>query len=115
MLAVPRRRAHGRRRIKPNGRLRPLRRHWRHQVAKGEAVNVVSIGSESVLDFIRREGGVTNTGNVAARFAWTMEEARRQLRLLERQGHIERPALVAHPATGCGGGILEWKLKESTA
>lgn len=71
---------------------------------------IVSIGSESLIDFIRRIGGVVNTDNVGNRFGWDLDRARRELRVLERQGLLAAPSRHVHPTPGCGGVILEWRL-----
>jgi hypothetical protein len=73
------------------------------------SAQIISIGGESLLEFIKREGGVTNTGNVANRFGWTMAEARKQLRALVAAGELLPPVMKHHPCAGVGGGILEWR------
>jgi hypothetical protein len=59
------------------------------------SASVTCIGvHESVPDFIRRHGGVSNTCNIAARFGWDMRDARRKLSALERAGEIERAGIA---------------------
>lgn len=62
-----------------------------------------------ILAFIAdREGGVTNTRNVASRFGLSIDAARVELKRLERAGSLYS-RLVREP--GCmTTSILEWKL-----
>jgi hypothetical protein len=55
--------------------------------------DVVSIASETVLEFIAREGGTVNTGQVSMRFGWDMQRARSELARLAKAQHIEKVGL----------------------
>lgn len=64
-------------------------------------MSVVAIHSESLLDFVRREGPIT-TRSVAYRFALEMGEARRSLKRLRQRGRKEIFGLHG------GGTTLVW-------
>jgi Mn-dependent DtxR family transcriptional regulator len=46
----------------------------------------VVIGQETIVEFIRRIGGEALTSDVAQRFGWYIDDARKELQALQRQG-----------------------------
>lgn len=67
---------------------------------------VVTIGQETVAQFITRHGGVANTSNIAQRFGWSVAEAKRRMEALAASGQIEKI-----PAHEWGlGKVCSWRV-----
>lgn len=67
---------------------------------------VVTIGQETVAQFIARHGGVANTSNIAQRFGWPVAEAKRRMEALAASGQIEK--VPAHEWDY--GKVCSWRL-----
>lgn len=65
---------------------------------------IVTIGQETVAQFITRHGGVANTSNIAQRFGWSMREAKRRMEVLAASGQVEK--VPAH--TWSFGKVCSW-------
>lgn len=74
-------------------------------------LTVVSIGAETVAEFILRHGGVANTANIAARFGWDMRTARRNLENAARRGELEKMPAHEWPL----GRVCSWRLARGSA
>lgn len=73
--------------------------------------DVVRIHDESLLDFIRREGGTVNTDQVAMRFGWNMAKARDELGKLAAAGSVEK---VGRRGVAWGA-VNDWTLTKGQA
>lgn len=68
--------------------------------------DVVTIGQETVTQFIARHGGVANTSNIAQRFGWSVPEAKRRLDAMAVSGLVEK--VPAHAWSL--GQVCSWRL-----
>lgn len=73
--------------------------------------NVVSLGFEplSVVDFIKAEGGKSNTETIAGRFGWSLEQTRNEMRQLEVKGLV-KGELQKAPGASRPGAMLRWEV-----
>jgi hypothetical protein len=74
------------------------------------AADVVKIGGESLLDFVRREGPVT-TQAVAWRFGWDQKKARKELGALLKEGQVARK-VEKWSTLGGGGRTAGWRAAD---
>ena len=63
-------------------------------------------GAPTILEWVRACGGA-DTRAVAARFAMAIDDARRELRHLERKGLLQGKR-VAYSEIKCGGATIMW-------
>lgn len=60
----------------------------------------------TIVDFIRSEGGVCSTRQVAQRFGWCMTQARAELRILEERGELTCDLR----RISSGGAMYDWRI-----
>lgn len=60
----------------------------------------------TIIDFVKSEGGVASTRQVAQRFGWCMTQARAELRILDERGE-----LTCDLRRNAGGGAMyDWRI-----